>query len=229
MALDLSKIPYLGIPDKPIISTTQDFLPIAEIVDNMVLYKDGGSAVVLESTSLNFGLLSEREQEAVIVAYAGLLNSLSFSIQIVVRTLKKDISFYLSYVDEARKKIQNPKLGSLMDAYREFITETIKKRNVLGKRFFIALYFSPLELGVSKSFRSATTSKGKPVPFSREYALKKAKISLYPRRDHVSKQCARLGLKLRQLNNQELAELYYEIFNPIAPLLQSPKNDLPTK
>ena len=43
----------------------------------------------MESTSLNFSLLSEKEQEAVIAAYAALLNSLSFSVQIVVRTIRK--------------------------------------------------------------------------------------------------------------------------------------------
>lgn len=214
----ISKIPFLGLPDKPLVSTTQDFVPIADIVDDMVIYKDGGSALVLESTSLNFGLLSEREQEAVIVAYAGLLNSLSFSIQIVVRTLKKDISIYLTYLEEARQKIQNPKLAALMDSYREFISDTIKKRNVLGKRFFIVIFFSPLELGVAKSFKASTTRSG-PVPFTMEYSMRKAKIVLYPRRDHVVRQCARLGLKLRQLNNQELTELYYEIFNPTAPSL----------
>lgn len=211
-----SKIPLISIPDSPIEGTTQDFMPIAEIVDNMVLYKDGGSAMILESTSLNFGLLSVQEQEAVIASFAALINSLSFTVQIVVRTLKKDITSYLVYLDNEAKNIKNPKLASLMQSYRAFITETVKKKNVLGKRFFIVVPFSSLELGVAKSFRAATAKKG-PVPFSKEYALKKAKIVLFPRRDHIIKQANRLGLKLHQLNNQELTELYFEIFNPTPP------------
>lgn len=209
------KLPLFSIPDKPMSSTTQDFLPIADVVDDLLVFKDGGAALILESTSLNFGLLSEREQEAVIYTYAGLINSLSFSLQIFVRTLKKDISSYIIYLDTAYQKITNPKLKNLMLSYKEFIAETIKKKNVLGKRFFVVIPFSSLELGVAKSFRATTTRSG-PLPFSREYVLKKAKIVLYPRRDHVVRQGNRLGLKMKQLNNQEITDLLYEIYNPIA-------------
>ena len=89
------KIPYLSIPDIPLTAPTHYHLPISDITDDIVLYKDGGAALVMESTSLNFSLLSEKEQEAVIAAYAALLNSLSFAIQIVIRTQRKDISNYL--------------------------------------------------------------------------------------------------------------------------------------
>lgn len=221
----ISKIPILNIPDAPIISTTQALIPLADIVDDMVIYKDGGAAIVLETTSLNFGLLSDQEQEAVIASYAALINSLSFSIQILVRTLKKDITNYLTYVDEQAKLIKNPKLAELMKSYRAFITETVKKKNVLGKRFFIVIPFSSLEMGVAKSFRASTTRSG-PVPFSKEYALKKAKIVLYPRRDHIIKQANRLGLKLKHLNTQELTELYYEIFNPHPPNIKETENQI---
>src|SRR5258708_39501435 len=106
----LSKIPFLNLPDLPLVSTTQDELSIADITDDIVLFKDGGAAIVMESTSLNFGLLSEKEQEAVVYAYAALLNSLSFSIQILVKSQRKDISNYLSYLADAATKISNPKL-----------------------------------------------------------------------------------------------------------------------
>ncbi len=195
-------------------ATTQDFLPIADITDDMLVFKDGGAAIVLESTSLNFGLLSEREQEAVIYSYAALINSLSFSLQILVRTLRKDISSYLTYLDNSYQKITNPKLRNLMVSYKEFISETIKKKNVLGKRFFIVIPFSSLELGVAKSFMAVTKRSG-PLPFSKEYVLKKSKIVLYPRRDHIVRQGNRLGLKMKQLSSLELTELLYEIYNPI--------------
>lgn len=211
-----AKVPLLNIPDEPIASTTQELLPIADIVDDIVILKNGGCAIVLESTSLNFGLLSEREQEAVILSYAGLLNSLSFSIQILVRSLRKDITSYLHYLDDERTKIKNPKLATLMDNYRAFITDTVKKKNVLGKRFFIVVPFSPFELGVSKSFQSFA-SRSTTLPYSKDYVVKKAKIALYPRRDHLAKQARRLGLSLNQLTTEQLLELYYDIFNPKAP------------
>jgi hypothetical protein len=217
--MQIPKIPILSTPDTPLTAPSQEFLPVAEVADDIVLYKDGGAAVVMESTSLNFGLLSEKEQQAVIAAYAALINSLSFSIQIVIRTQRKDITSYIKYLDEASQKIRAPKLAGLMTSYRKFIVEAIKKKNVLGKKFYLVVPFSPLELGVTKSILSLTKRKG-PLPFPKSYIIKKAKITLYPRRDHLIRQAGRLGIKIRQLTTLELIELYHSIFNPEPPVVK---------
>lgn len=217
--MNIPKVPYLSVPDKPIVSTSQKHLPIADITNDVVIYKDGGAALVMESTSLNFGLLSEKEQQAVIAAYAAMINSLSFSIQIVVRTQRKDISSYLTFLDEQAKKITHPLLAKLMGEYRGFITESVKKKNVLGKRFFVVLYLSPLELGLSKGVASVTSRGGK-LPFAKSYVIKKAKITLYPRRDHLIRQAGRLGIKFRQLTTTELIDLYFTVYNPEPPAVK---------
>jgi hypothetical protein len=215
----IPKIPYLSIPDKPMVSTTQDHLPIADVTNDIVMYKDGGAALVMESTSLNFGLLNEKEQSAVITAYAAMINSLSFSIQIMVRTQRKDISSYISFVDEQAKKLTHPLLQKLMAEYREFIVDSVKKKNVLGKRFFVVLYLSPLELGVGKSI-GALAKRGVTLPFTKSYVIKKAKVTLYPRRDHLMRQAGRLGIKFRQLTTAELIDLFYSIYNPEHPAVK---------
>lgn len=213
-----TKIPYFGTPDMPLISSTQDFVPIADITDDIVLFKDGGAAIVMESSSLNFGLLSEKEQAAVVAAFAALINSLSFSIQTMVRTQRKDISGYIKFFDEKSKNITNPKLAAITSDYRAFITESIKKKTVLGKRFFVIIPFSPLELGVTKSAQSILR-KG-PLPFPKDYVLKKAKVTLFPKKDHLIRQAGRLGLKLKQLKTNDLIELYYWINNPEPPAVK---------
>jgi hypothetical protein len=212
--LNIPKIPLLSIPDTPLTASSQEHLPISDICEDIVLFKDGGAALVMESTSLNFSLLSEKEQEAVIAAYSALLNSLTFSVQIVVRTQKKDISNYMNYLDESAKKIASPGLYRLMQSYRKFILESVKKKNVLGKRFFIILPFSSLELGVAKSVMTITRGK-KALPYPKSYVIKKSKTILYPRRDHLARQMGRLGIKLRQLGTEELVGLFYEIYNPV--------------
>ena len=217
--MNIPKIPFINIPDKPLTSTTQDFVPVADITNDIVIYKDGGAALIMESSSLNFGLLSEKEQEAVIAAYAAMVNSLTFSVQIVVLTQKKDISSYLNFLDEQSKKITQPLLAKLMQDYKNFITESVKKKNVLGKRFFVVLYLSPLELGVAKSIAAVTKLSG-PLPFTKSYVIKKAKIALYPRRDHLIRQAGRLGIKFKQLITPELINLFYSIYNPEKPAVK---------
>jgi len=209
-------IPFLSVPDTALVSTTQDFVPVADVTNDIILFKNGGASLILESSSLNFGLLSEKEQEAVVSSYAALMNSLSFAVQIQVRSQKKDIGDYLDYLDEWFQKTTNSKLQELMTDYRRFMTESVKKRNVLGKRFYIILPLSPLELGVAKSFASVI-KKGQTLPFSKNYVIKKAKITLYPRRDHIIRQAGRLGLRLTQLKTNQLIRHIYDIFNPELP------------
>ncbi len=212
-------IPYLSVPDKPITATTQELLPVVDIVDGIVIYNNGGAAQIMESTSLNFGLLSEREQEAVIASYAGMLNSFNFPVQIVVRSQKKDISKYMDYLDEALKKVKIEKLAAIMADYKSFVSEAIKKKNVLSKKFYIIIPFTPYELGLSKSVAvSFNPNRKSPLPFPKSYVIRKAKISLYPKRDHLIRQGGRLQLKIKPLTDKELVYLFYDIFNPEPPI-----------
>lgn len=215
-------IPFLSTPDRPLGAPSQRLIPVADIADGVVIYKNGGAAIILESTSLNFGLLSEREQTAVIASYAGLLNSFNFSVQIVVRSQKKDISIYMKFLEEAQKKIKNPKLRMIMDDYKNFVSEAIKKKNVLSKRFYIVIPFTPYELGVAKSFAAGILGGGtKPLPFPISYVIRKAKIALYPKREHLIRQARRLNIKLKSLSDAEIIELIYNIYNPEPPVKEA--------
>ena len=73
----------------PIKASTQDHLDIEDVRDNLALLRDGSACLILQTTAVNFSLLSESEQDATIYAYAGLLNSLTFPIQIIIRSQKK--------------------------------------------------------------------------------------------------------------------------------------------
>src|SRR3989344_170368 len=210
------KIPFLSTPVIPLYSSSQDKIPIAEIILDIVLFKDGGAALIIESTSLNFGLLNELEQDAVIASYAGLLNSFNFPVQIIVRSQRKDISNYMRFLQEAKDKIKNQKLMVLMNDYQKFIIESIKKKNVLSKSFYLVVPFSPLELGIGKTMINLS-GKSSVISFPKSYVLKKARVSLYPKRDHLIRQARRLGVDLRQLTTPELIELFYHIYNPQVP------------
>jgi hypothetical protein len=213
------KIPFLGVPDKVITSTTQELMPFADIVDGLVIYKNGGAAQIMESTSLNFGLLSEIEQRAVISSYAGLLNSFNFPVQIVVRSQKKDISSYMDFLNQAKQKITNPLLSQTMNSYKDFIFEAIKKKNVLSKKFYIVVPFTPYELGITKAASTAfrPSKKNEPLPYPKSYVIRKAKVALFPKRKHLIRQAGRLNISLQPLSNEGLIMLFYNVYNPEMP------------
>lgn len=213
----------------PIRASTQAHLEIEDIQDDLVILKDGGAALVLKTTAVNFGLLSEREQDATIFAYAALLNSLTFSLQIIIRSQKKDIGGYLKQLKKAEKKEKEPKIKAQIQKYQKFIEKIVTQNEVLDKKFYLVIPMSPLELGAAKSILSNIKPK-KGLPFPKKLILEKAKNSLFPKKDHLIKQLARLGLKASQLTTQELIELYFEIYNPEAskePLSQAEEYQVP--
>lgn len=193
-------------------ASTQEHLPLEDVRDDLVILKDGGAALVLQTTAVNFGLLSEDEQDATIFAFAGLLNSLNFPIQIVVRSKKLDITAYLNLVDGQIQKQKNEDLKKQMQKYKDFISVIISENKVLDKRFYVAIPFLPTELGL-KAIKGIFGTPKK-LPYSKEYILERAKTALYPKKDHLIKQLARIGLRVQQLSTQQLIELFYDIYNP---------------
>lgn len=130
---------------------------------------------------------------------------------------------YLKRLEARYNEIANPKLKNLMQGYKAFIAETIKRKNVLGKRFFIIIPFSPFELGLAKNIFGGLKNSDKPIPYSKEYVMKKVETALYPKRDHLLRQAGRLGLKLHQLTNEELIKLFYDTYNPDAETIKVEK------
>lgn len=186
-------------------ATTADFLPVEDVRDNVAILKNGDIALILETSAVNFGLLSANEQLAIISSFAGLLNSLNFSIQIVIRSKRLDISDYLKVLDSAYQRQTNPLLANMMIRYRKFIETTVRENEVLDKQFFVVVSISYYEMGLTKS---------------KEPDLKAAMSLLLPRRDHIMRQLARIGLKSNQLNTVQITQLLYDIYNfdPNAPV-----------
>ena len=188
----------------PIKATTQSFIEIEEIHDDVVLMKDFSAVTVLEVGAVNFWLLSEDEQTGMIQAYANLLNSLSFPVQILIVSKKMDISSYLEYINVKLKAQTDTALQVRLTKYQDFIKNTVKKTSVLEKRFFFVIPFSPLEMGVG----GANTHGLK-----KDYVITRAKTALYPKRDNMIRLLSKTGLKATPVMKQGLTEIYYNLYN----------------
>lgn len=206
----------------PIKASSQQFIEIEDIDHDIVLFVDGSAAMVIGTTAVNFSLLSEKEQDAMIYSYAGYLNSLSFPIQILIRSQHKDVSIYLKSLEEQEKKQQNPKLAASIKNYREFVSATVKEKDVLDKKFYIVLPFSALELGASASVLFGSKKRGLPRP--KAFIYERALMTLAPKRDHIMRLLPRVGLKATQLTTDQLIKLFFSIYNPGVPLPETKTN-----
>lgn len=198
-------------------STTQVFLDIYDITNDLLLMKDGTASVIVTVDAMNFGLLAEEEQDAVMYAYAGLLNSLNYPIQIVIRSQTKDVTSYLQKLKEQEDLAETRLNQTRISRYREFVSNLIRERNVLDKKFYVVIPATSIELGIlptsdvipgKEKFDMSSVEKS--------VILEKARSILEPKRDHIIGQFGRIGLYSRQLNTQEIIQLFYLSYNPEA-------------
>lgn len=194
-------------------ASSQDHLDIEDVRDDIVILKNGAATAILQATAVNFDLLSEAEQDSMIFAYASLLNSLSFPIQVLVRTKRMDVSNYLYRIGEAKARATNPAIASQIQQYEQFITDLVSKNQVLDKRFYVSIPYIGIDLAQVKA--GLSNIFGRRVPNLNKWSiLEKAKVNLEPKIEHLAKQFSRIGIKTVRLNTEELVELLYDLYNP---------------
>lgn len=198
-------------------SSTQEHLEVKSIVDDLIITKSGSVSLVIQTNALNFHLLAEHEQDSKIYAFTGLLNSLNFHIQILIRTQRIDISSYVDYLKDQRNSNKSEGLQEMLEIYIEFIQNLIVQNNVLDKNFFIIVPYNPaVSLPGTSIFdkKKSKDAQEEQLAMKEEQLLEKAKIFLYPKRDHIFKQLNHMGLSGHQLTNQDLITEFYTTYNP---------------
>jgi len=197
--------------------STQDHLEVKNILDDLVITKSGSVALVLQTNAINFDLLAEYEQDNKIYAFAGLLNSLNFYIQILIRTKRIDITNYVEYLKNQDRSDITPGLNRMLTIYTQFVQNLIVQNDVLDKNFFIVIPYNPAAPIPGASLFTAKKTKEEQeiqMTMKQDQLLEKAKIFLYPKRDHIMKQLTRMGLTGHQLTNQQLINEFYTTYNP---------------
>jgi hypothetical protein len=192
-------------------ATTQKFTEVEDISEDVVILNGGNACSIIEVTATNFALLSNEEQNAKIYAYASLLNSLSFPIQVIIRSQKLDISSYLKLLENQAKTTTNQMLSEQIKLYRDFVQELVKVNTVLDKKFYICLSYSYMEKGTGAATNLGNKNVSKDSNF-----VAQAKTGLRSKADSLHSQLSRLNLQARTLEKEELTKLYYEIYNDIA-------------
>lgn len=201
-------------------NSTQNSLEIAAIRDGVVIMKDGSFRSMVMAKSINFDLMSTREQEAVEYAYMSFLNSLYFDIQIFIRSRKIDMGPYLDKLSKVRSEMDNMLLGMLMEDYIYFIEDLVDQTNIMSKEFYIVVpYFSQVSAksavkSGSNFFGGLLGSKNKSSITIDEDALDTAKTELANRVQNVVSGLLQVGIQAAPLDTQELIELYYNMYNP---------------
>lgn len=189
-------------------ATTQKFTEIVDFADDIVLLDGGNACMIIEITASNFALLSKREQDSRIFAYAGMLNSLSFPIQILIRNRRMDISLYIHELEEMMASTKNPQLSAYIEYYAAFVKEMITVNVVLNKSFYIVVPFSSLEMGVTGATQTQQKKQSQKDTF-----IEAARKILQNKANSLLGQLQKFATSARILEKEDLIKLFYEIYN----------------
>lgn len=201
----------------------QDFVPIKEIRDGVVILKDGTIRMLLMASSVNLALKSGDEQQAVLMQFQSFLNSLEFSTQIFIQSRRLDIRPYLILLEERLKVEVNDLLKIQIREYMGFVKTIAQSTNIMSKLFVIVVPYAPPKSvtasaptsgGILGGLFGKKKEEGAAPSQGAIEAFEEARTQLEQRAGIISQGLSRTGVRVVPLGTEELTELYYRLFNP---------------
>lgn len=196
-------------------STTQNFVPLRDVRDNVVILKNGQMNMVLLASSINFALKSIDEQEAILRQFQAFLNTIDFSLQFYIQSRRLDIQPYLDTLAAREAKQDNDLMRIQLREYMQFVKTFTTEVDVMTKSFFVVVPYTPVTANIQSNLGSFKELLGgqKNVYFD-DKNFAEHKLQLEQRTALVEQGLSAIGVRTIILQSDELVELYYHIFNP---------------
>lgn len=194
---------------------TQNFVPVKEVRNGVIILKDGGYRGVLMCSSINFSLKSEDEQHGIIGGFQSFLNTLDFSVEVVVHSRKMDIRPYLALLNERAAEQKTELMRIQLREYMAFIQNFIEGSSIMTKTFYVIVPYSGAPAAdVGKSISMFT--KGAPkqsAQVSSDMSFEENRAQLEQRMALAASGLAASGVRAIPLGTEEIIELLYRSFN----------------
>ena len=222
-----------------------DFMEFEEIVDNMIVRKNGTQYImILQCNGVNYDLMSEQEKISVEEGFVQFLNTLRFPIQLYIQSrtlnLRDIIEEYKSRVDNLTIEIDklDAKIAQAQVSGNKALKEKLefekrRKINILEYGVSITDYVEKLSSNknvlqqrtyVVVSYYSAEIGGGLE-KYSKEEIYNMCFAELYTRCQNIASALGNSQITCSILDSEELAELLYIAYNrDEAELLQLSKS-----
>ncbi len=179
-------------------------IQIKEVKDNILILPDNQFRMVIETSSINFELKSEEEQDVLIDNFQNFLNSLPSSLQILIRIREVDIDNYLERVGESKTREREKVYKNQIDNYQEFIQKLVIGNKILARRFYVVIPYTPIDK-------------------TNDFEIIKEQMHL--QRDIILRGLEKLGMKACLLNSLEILDLFYGFYNSSQTKTQELKSE----
>jgi hypothetical protein len=135
--------------------------------------------------------------------------------QIFIQSRNLDIRPYVSLLED-RLKVQTDDLMKIqIKEYMKFVKSFTEESNIMTKRFFIVVPYTPISANVTKAKKSffgkkSTATQNQVI----QDAFAESRTQLSQRIDVILSGVARTGVRAVQLGTEEVIEVFYQLFNP---------------
>lgn len=204
--------------------SAQEFIPIKEIRDGVVILADGTLRMLLMASSINLALKSNDEQTGILLQFQSFLNSLEFSTQIFIQSRRLDIRPYLTLLEGRLHEETNDLLKIQIREYMSFVKTIAQSTNIMSKLFIIVVPYAPPQSvtsidgeekgGLLNKFLGKKQSTRPTLSKDAISAFEEARSQLEQRAGIVRQGLSRTGVRVVPLGTEECIELYYRLFNP---------------
>lgn len=174
-------------------SSSRGQIQIKEVVDNILVLPGNEYRQILETSSVNFELKSEEEQDVIIDSFQNFLNSLPCEIQILVRVREVDIDRYVEDIGKTKDKETIPAYKKQIEGYCSFVKKLVSGNKILSRHFYIVIPYKHTE---------------------RHQDMKLIKEHLNLEKDIIIKGLERMQMKARSITGLEILNLFYGFYNP---------------
>lgn len=175
--------------NKPVSSRQQ--IRIEGVRDGILILPKKEYRLVLQTSSINFELMSEDEQDSLIDTYQNFLNSLNTSFQIVVRIRELELDKYLNGFRKRMNDQDEIVYKKQVENYIEFVGKLVTNNKILTRRFYVILPYKSTDSDFSLIQEQLKQSA-----------------------DIVAKGLGRLGMQTHKLNSLEVLDLFYSFYSP---------------
>jgi len=194
---------------------TQKFVEVKEIKDGVVFLKSGGLRQILIVSGINFDLKSEAEQILILNTFQNFLNTLDFSVQFFIHSRKVNIEPYLERMRKRQEEETNELLKIQIEEYSNFIRDFVEQNAIITKTFFVVVPYEHIAVVSETKGLLGGLFGGKPkTEEKKENRLQESLEQLNLRVNQVIDGLEQIGLRVAVLNDEELVELFYNMYNP---------------
>lgn len=167
-------------------------IAIKEVRDGILVLPNYEARTIIETSSVNFELKSEEEQDVLIDAFQNFLNSLPCKLQILIRIREVDIDQYVAGIEAIKETEKKSEYIEQIESYTQFIRTLVTGNKILSRKFYIVI-----------PYKSETNSK--------DFDLTRQQLILT--RDLVIKSLEKLSMKANPLDSLETLNLFYSFYN----------------